>query len=80
MPKPRAQYVDTRTLIDSSPNLVQIAAIPTPSADKLLIFNDGTKEFEVADIGTGLVLTGGALDADGGGLSQPQVMARTLGC
>jgi hypothetical protein len=35
-----------------------------PSADKLLVFNDGTKEFEVADIGTGLVLTGGALDAE----------------
>lgn len=65
MAKPKPRYVDTRTLIDGSPNLAQIAAIETPSADQLLVYNGNTKEFEVADLGTGLSLSGGSVVAEG---------------
>ena len=64
MPKPRAQYVDTRTLIDGPPILSEIAVIPTPGADSLIVYDFSTKEYTAAELGTGLSLGGGAIESE----------------
>lgn len=54
MAKPKPRYVDTRTLIDGSPNLAQIAAIETPSAGPVVGMSNGTANTVASTVGIGV--------------------------
>lgn len=47
--------------------LAEIANLTPPGSDKILYYNTGTEAFEFLTIGTNLSITGGTLNASGGG-------------